>query len=402
MYITDYQDNDFIQCPVCGKKYLKSDNMFHINNNNKIYSYCNKCKNKKSIIQSYRSKYGILIDFDKMFNTYDIIQWYKWTNLEFTPNGKYLTNIPNELIKLDNIAILVRYVLEDILHWNNRECKLQLTQPIINKYKISFSKTEGIKNSPYKLLCLGYPELNFKEWEMIHATKNYWKSYSNFLEVVKSYYSNISLLSNELPLHNYFEDKFLLMSFNKLSRAKTIYYNKLSWQDILNDIGVKYVFPKTNKVTYNNKLLDSKDEVILYNFIHIDLNIKTLLNIGRKRNGKYVFLVNDIESKYNKFCPDFVIENIIINNINYKLDKPLIIEYYGFITDRKREDIINDYIIDYYKKIEYKNYYFHQREDIYFLDLYPQDLKNNFEGVRNKLTSFFMSNFNIDILKEAL
>ena len=54
-------------------------------------------------------------------------------------------------------------------------------------------------------------------------------------------------------------------------------------------------------------------------------------------------------------------------------------------------------IQNYVKKTKIKNQYYRLRDDIYFIDLYPSDLKNNLQGVREKLTSFFMLNFNIDI-----
>ena len=54
-------------------------------------------------------------------------------------------------------------------------------------------------------------------------------------------------------------------------------------------------------------------------------------------------------------------------------------------------------IIKYIEKTKRKNEFYKSQEDIYFIDIYPDDLKNNFRGVKNKLTSFFMYNFNMNI-----
>ena len=57
----------------------------------------------------------------------------------------------------------------------------------------------------------------------------------------------------------------------------------------------------------------------------------------------------------------------------------------------------NDIYINYIKKTNLKNEIYKSIDNIVFIDLYPNDLKNSFQGVRSKLTSFFMNNFNIDI-----
>lgn len=354
--------------------------IFDKKSENDIYKKDEKFQNKVNNIRYYKIKYGIILDIDKYFNTYNIIQWYLWTKLECTPNGKNLTNIPNALITNDNIKIITKYVIEDLLKWNTRDEKTQLTQPIINKYKISFSKTDGIKNSPYNLLNLAYPELNLRPWEMVHTTCNFWKDYNNFLELVKYYYDNI--IDNYESLELYFTDNYICEYFSKLYGPKQKYYTNKTWQQILEDIGVYYDF-KYN-VSYDGIILNSNEEVQLYNYIHNVLNIKTLKSIGFKRKGKYIF-------KYNNFkmCPDFVVEKID----KRVLDKPLIIEYYGLYNlKRKNKNTNYDEIINKYNlKTLSKNEYYKNNNEIYFIDLYPKDLKNGFEGVRNKLTSFLNS-----------
>jgi len=46
---------------------------------------------------------------------------------------------------------------------------------------------------------------------------------------------------------------------------------------------------------------------------------------------------------------------------------------------------------NYQDKIILKNNYYQSRVDIIFIDLYPYDLKNNCEGVKNKLTEVLLS-----------
>lgn len=380
-----YKFDDIIKCKICHKEYKYEDQMFSRNR------VCKKCKNDMELIKFYKNSYGICLDNKLMFNTYDIIQWYKWTISEKTPNNKYLNYLPKTLLNFDNIKIIVKYVIEDILKWKTREEKLKLTQPIINKYKISFSKTEGIKNSSYNLLQLTYPELNFQPWEMVHATNKFWANYNNFLMALKFYVYEIldDNMRNNIEL--YFCSKYIEDLFPKLNHQKLIYYNNKSWKDILNDINIKYNVNNNLKSTYDGTILKSMEEVTIYNYVHNSMNIKTL----KSSSKKYIFKCNN--GIDNKYIPDFIITQI--NNI--KLDKPCIIEYYGLFFDKykivntKTDEILNNYR----SKTFRKNNFYKNNPDIYFIDLYPEDIKNNFEGVRQKLTSFFMSNFNIDIFK---
>lgn len=374
----DYSDDDNIICMYCGKNYKKSDDRFYISNNN-ISRDCKDCHNLLNMIRDYKRKYSIDLDFDKMLDTYDIIQWYKWTVLEPTPSGKYLAQIPSSLITYDNIGTIVRYVVQDILGWKTREEITLLTQPIMSRYKIEFSKTAGIKNSPLALLSLAFPELHIKGWEMVHTPTNYWDDYNNLLECATHYYYNIldmSLKDNYL----YFTDKYISELFYKLYRGKKHKHNHLTWKEIFNDIGIS--IPISDKcITYDGNILNSIEEVEIYNFIHQRLHIKTLKHISTKRKHKYIFenINNGID---NFYCPDFYIE--YINTI--KLTKPLIIEYYGLYAERNTHHIFVDYI----KKTKRKNEFYKNNTDIHFIDLYPEDLKNDFEGVRNKLTPFIM------------
>jgi hypothetical protein len=393
-----FKFDDIITCNICKQKYRLYQNMFSINvNKNRPNNVCKKCINKINLIKLYNDKYGICINQSLMFNTYDIIQWYKWTKLERTPNGEYLKNLPRELLNLKNIKIIVKYIIEDILDWKTRKEKLQLTQSIINKYKISFSKTEGIKNSAYNLLQLTYPELNLRPWEMIHATNKFWANYNNFLEALKFYIYEILNENMRSNIEIYFCSKYIDDLFPKLNQQKLIYYRDKSWKDILSDIGVDYNVDNNLRSTYDGKILRSIEEVIIYNFVHNGLNIKNLI----PSSNKYIFKVNNNIDK--RYIPDFIIPKI--NNI--KLNKLCIIEYYGLFCNNYR--IVNNYmdeILNNYKdKTNRKNQFYKNNPDIYFIDLYPQDIKNNCEGVRQKITSFFMSNFNIDInsqLKEVI
>ena len=84
-------------------------------------------------------------------------------------------------------------------------------------------------------------------------------------------------------------------------------------------------------VAYDNTVCGSKQEVLIYELIKRDMGFSYIESIGNKRKGKYIYeLGNDYE--YERFCPDFVIEYLDIDNKKVKLNKPIIIEYYGMFS----------------------------------------------------------------------
>ena len=151
---------------------------------------------------------------------------------------------------------------------------------------------------------------------------------------------------------------------------------------------MQYIIGTNIHIGCDNKTkLDSYQEKILFDYIYTNFKKINIKAIGLNRNNKFY------NEKYNEnYIPDFLISKYNKN----KLIKPIIIEYYGMYSENPSNQLFKDYK----EKTQRKNEYYKSNPDIYFIDLYPTDIKNNFEGVREKLISFFMSNFNIN-LKEA-
>lgn len=143
-------------------------------------------------------------------------------------------------------------------------------------------------------------------------------------------------------------------------------------------------------VAKDNTVLSSFQEKEVYEFIKYNLNFKYIKFIGNKRNDKYTYSLKDI-SDYKSACPDFVVEYIQYENKKIKLEKPIIIEYYGYYQPNNSYTIFVEYI----KKMKIKNKLYKSLNDILFIDLYPEDLKNNFEGIRNKFDSYLHNITNI-------
>jgi len=344
----------------------------------------------KSKLSNYRRKFGIILDKSLIIDTYDIIQWWKWTYYS-TPNGKQLKCIPLELINLNNLNILLRYVITEIIGYKTREQILQLDFKTFSKYRISFH--HFYKSSLIDYLNLIFPEYNIKPFELKNVPLGYWQDVNNcdeYMEYVLKNYFHVNEMRNiKQQIPSFFTFKNIrLLGYSKLACCITENKQYSSFYEWLNKLHPEWNLTSDDfkeHIAFDGSKLNSNEEVLIYTFMkkYFNLNIKA---IGLNKS-KYKF--HNIISNEN-YIPDFFIKHN---------DKIIIIEYFGLFDDNCK-DLNNSMFKNYYYKTLRKVEYYKSNPDIYFIDLYPTDLKNNFEGVRKKLTSFFMSNFNIN-LKEA-
>jgi len=128
------------------------------------------------------------------------------------------------------------------------------------------------------------------------------------------------------------------------------YYNKNYWD------GIKF---------------DSMEEMNVYRYIKNSLGI----NIKKYQGDSFY------NKKYQEgYIPDFIL------NIN---DTPLYVEYFGMYILNKKHKIFKKYI----EKTHRKNEYFNSLKDIDYLALYPEDLQDNFKGIKEKIMPFYYEKF---------
>jgi hypothetical protein len=363
-----------IECFGCKTSYLLESGAFPIkvllNGETAITeSTCSTCRNKRAVISSYKRKYGILLEFDSMFHTFSMEQWYRWKEIDLTPNGKRLRQLPEALHTEKNISTLGRYVINKVMGLTTRDELIEISQVDMEKYGIAFSRTPFVLNSPINLVSLCFPELNIKQWEFNSVSNNFWADYDNFLNALKCFCENQKHMIEKYGYDSIFNDNYLDRTFSKLNGAKKKVYPSKSWESCLNDLGLDVAFKKDRKISYDGNKLDSFEEVLLYDFLHQQLNIK-VASIGRKRAGEYYYYDKDNEQHY---APDFVLKR--------KDKKDVIIEYFGMYTNRRHHEVLIKYKEKTHQKIEY----FNSRKDVVFLSLFSEDLKNNFQGVIDKI-----------------
>lgn len=131
--------------------------------------------------------------------------------------------------------------------------------------------------------------------------------------------------------------------------------------------------------SFDGYIFDSYEEKYVYEYIKNNA-FEYIFPVCRKRKGNYIF--KDKNSKYTKYCPDYVVEYLNIGKEKIKLDKPIIVEYYGMYEENCKESkILNDYK----NKTIAKDKYYTNNKDIYYIGIYPNDIKNEFYVLNKKI-----------------
>jgi hypothetical protein len=301
--------------------------------------------------------------------------------------------------------------------WYNKEnrisrikyyCEIECSENILNvindtsllkywiyKYFKQEHITKIISYSPkgfylYELLIEAYPNIKNNyvlfEWEWHQYSKNDKNSLIKMVRELVLYRMNdvIKDIKNDLP--NYFNSVYLSKIYPKFKKQihKKRFDSYYEWACLsfpeYSNYWTTQMF--SNNVAYDGSKCGSKQEMLVYEFLKKDLNFKYLKNIGNQKTGKYTFKL-DKTYDYERFCPDFVLEYIEKDNIKIKLNKPLFIEFYGMYMENNKNYIFQNYV----EKTRVKNSFYQNNSDIYFIDLYPQDLNNGLEGVREKINN---------------
>lgn len=332
--------------------------------------------------KQYNKYYKYIEILTILYPEYNIKEW----ELKFLPSGFFKSD---ELI-LEGLEWLLNkynYKLEDIL--NNKIIKNILFK---EKFSTIWNKFHNIHDMFiwfYKKkynIDITYTDFKIKPKQYMYNKNNADYELKKFIDLLFSE----GILDNnnfKFELQNIFNQEHLLeIGQYQLITAVLYHFKTTIFYKWFNELYPEWKLKSEDfkiSMTFDNKKADSREEAKVYNFIknnyNVDLNI-----IGRNKKRK---MYNEKENEY--YIPDFYISKY--NNIN--LSKILYIEYFGMFRDNPHNEIFVDYKNKTYRKEEF----YRSKDDIYFISLYPEDLKNNFAGLKQKFESFFITNFNIEL-----
>jgi hypothetical protein len=323
---------------------------------------------------------------NKSFADYKIMPWELqsssvgnnfWNDKTINNALLWLKNKLKEDKNIDNIHQAGVYGFKNIVKTYNLDglCTIKFKSNNIIMLESVFNE----KYNKIEMLKINYKLKNFKE-EIINR-----KQENIIYKILDEYYNldNIGKkLINSIICFCENEKRFpvekdLKTKNNYIGRKQYYkYFGEESWTSIYN-----YIIPlqQYRLIAFDNTFCDSLEELKVYEFLKKQMNLTYIINNSQTRSGKFIYYPKS--KKYNKFCPDFAIEYINYNNKKIKLLKPIIIEYYGMYDNKSNNEIWKNYRI----KTKYKNKFYKSINNIIFIDLYSMDLKNNYEGIKNKI-----------------
>lgn len=302
------------------------------------------------------------------FPEYDIKPW------ELAMTGKdYFKKDENKILAVDWFLKKHSYTVEDILN----------SEESLNDMLIADGLT-CLKHTHFK----GFSELfewYFKQKNIpfsVHDMKtkpmNYWSNIDNLKTQINRYINSlvnnglINNPQNDIPY--YFSNSIIKETeFSRILGANDRHRHTINILELVSEMYPQYdINPSHGQIigVDGTTRLGSFEEKKIFDFIYLNLNIKEIEATGFKKRSEFF----NKETKEH-YCPDFIIENLS--------DKPIIIEYFGwYVPENKNKHAM---FLNYIDKTHRKNDYFRKREDIYYIDLYPTDLKNMI-GIEDRIS----------------
>lgn len=335
--------------------------------------------NAKSLNKNrYKRLFGIELDFDLGVFTYDAIQWWKWT-YDGTPTGKRLSSIPIEIGNNENNLIrIIRYVLTTRLNCKSKEDFLKIGFKTLKKYKIFFTNIRHF--TMCDLLNKTFPEYNFKEWDFIAVPHGFWEDINNADDYLRWFVKNkldTSEMNIKTDIPKIFSPTGIRDIDYRLNNIIKIYKHYDNFYQWLNK-----VFPEWNlnsndfnlHLSFDGFKFLSREECIVYEYIKRDLELNIDPINAKRSENKYFNILYD-----ETYYPDFLLKD-------KKFDKPVILEYFGMYSETASWELY----VNYRNKVKRKIEYFSNRKDIYFIGIFPKDLRGNFKGIKSKLNNLIL------------
>lgn len=359
---------DKCKCTICNSVKEYNDRNFNLKMKKIV---CRDCNKKLINIRKYKDKYNIVLDIDLMFDTFSMEEW-----IDMVVNRK-IFKLPKEILdNRDKMFKCLRYYISKYLNINSREDLLLNSDMSYNGLTLlenySFKHYDSINDLIIEL----YKEYNIKQWEFKVVKQGFFKDKNNIKEYIRWFIINVakSDIDRSCEYAKYFTDSSLaslgygnIIHLKKQNKYKNYYY-------MLNDLFGECVHIDDFNiyVSDDGTLFDSNEELIVYEYIRDNIT-KNIKAIGRSRKNMY-------ENEGEKYAPDFEIQCV-------NKDKKVIVEYFGLYYDKTYG---NKILENYKNKANRKIEYFNGLKNIKFIALYQSDLKDNFKGVREKLTSFIV------------
>jgi hypothetical protein len=267
----------------------------------------------------------------------------------------------------NQLKLLFKYYIRKYKNHLTREDWLNtIIGNLLDEAKLK-SQVKKQYHSYYDFIVECFPKYNFKQWEFkyLNVSEGFWENKYNRMYCVRN---GIDKLFKDKVIDNVKEILGLDIQFIYTYFHKTLitYYGKSVLLEYLSFIKIN--IDDYNPRIYNGILFDSIEEKEVYKYFLENLN---------------VVIYKNKEKWFNELYDEGYIHDFVITHINNKpLYKPMIVEYFGLYN--------NNYEFNgYNQKTQRKTEFYQSLNNIQFLGIYPQDIKDNFRGLQEKLVVLF-------------
>lgn len=231
-----------------------------------------------------------------------------------------------------------------------------------NLYSFLINCFRGISYDAFNFLYPG----KWHPWEFKSCPTGFWDSEENVKQalewLIKKLKKDNKIKSVEdikkLPITKTLEE-YKLSTLAKIYAGD--YHSLFSLIDENFEVG-----DFTHRITVNGIKFDSREEYAIHNWLVSNIN----------KNIKYVEKYSEYKFHNKEFDENYVPDWIIDENI--------IVEYFGWYNENNN---LKRYV-KYNEKTKRKIKYFSNLQNYSFIAIFPQDLKNNFKGVKNKFKKY--------------
>lgn len=239
---------------------------------------CSVCMRKRNCINNWKNKYGVILDEVKMFDTYNILEWYA------LKRKIGFRSYPREIATKENLIILGRHIIEKEFNYHSKNEIKTLQISLIDKF-ISLKSIYKHYTELYEWMNDIYPEFKFnsEDFKVIYLDDGItrcgsYKERDIYNYISDNFDTDVTLIGNNRSkgFYNEFYNENYYPDF-KITKYKDVRLDKdiiIEYYGLYNpNVKGKNMVTRYNSKTHRkNNYYKRLDNIIFIDLYPFDLN----------------------------------------------------------------------------------------------------------------------------------
>lgn len=233
---------------------------------------------------------------------------------------------------------------------------------VFREYKVNSMFKNGFNSSTYSAMNFMFPN-KWKPWEFKNVRNGFWDDANNVREAI-IWLVNQCKSQNIIQSVSDLSNKNLRLLFKEFRLP--VLYDRYDIPFLLSMIyGGEFKYKNKIVSKIDKQRLDSYEELKVHNIIATNFT-------NYVKGSQSIKLSFNNAKEKEMYIPDWIIGNT------------LIVEYFGLYKEGNDSEYIKEYCNKTKRKIEYYN----SLKDYNFIELYPEDLHDNYQGLIKKFQEY--------------